>query len=1132
MRTLAVVVISLTTATSAAAQEGWVVDEISDEVLVLRDEVGSWSDNYKLRIAHINTTQYWVRKTLDLAALPEGALDRADHARLRMYIGLQDWSWHEPDIEDNGLNAQFEIAVNDTALQFDTSDPRFPGRAKQDEPLKWEWVDVDLPLDCLQPGENTVVIRKLPGNTDDYIYPAIDNTVDYDHSATSYDGGETWEQGLNANDAQGEFMIRFVLIAGEMQRAATWTPADSDDPGGFIAWAGEVDGALIIEPDQDAYDAGSSVTATVRYDGDVPEVTWLDMHDRPLGAEMTRQDDALVTEFPASAVVPGSLRVTPADAVREVHVAHTRSVQPPRPTIDMAPEIAEPTGQRHEVGAPCTVEDGRATIETPGLRVVFSTEPTLALQSLHVAEIDRNVLARPEATHLFRIKVGDEVYGCRDCEVREVEEALNGVRVELDVAETGLAAQLLAWAQDDELKLGLTVENRGHEPIDFYTTFPHLDGIELSEDPSGDYYLFPLWGGVIADVHAQLRDCYGNNTAWWQMIDLFSPERGGGLYVRSDDPTGLLKYFALRKGLVAGPGYTVDQTMTRMRADMTWLGSLESDPGIGVALDYVRRTRAPGESFEAPAAAVGSHAGDWRPALEHYVRWASDTWGTRPYPSELTHRWYIDPTGWSGQLVNEDGFTLDAVRENVDIAELMSWWAWGELGPWNTPLDEVKEQCGEKFHNFRKSSFLMEPVTGQLRYTKNRGDYEYFEPWGGAPALRAYTDRVREMGVMPTFYIEGILACATTDVAKQHARDQAVIAPDWANPQSQHWCPKVPDGYVGQWGSYQMCSDAEFWPEYLAKTVARVCRDTGIDGVRLDEYGHRGWVCHNDRHEHIFAEPGHNAWLQATERSCRLVHEKMDEVREGLCLMTEFPGHDHLASTLEAALSHESNPRHAPAVRPVPCDLFRCYFRHCKMFELGRPETPEQRAWNVFNAHATFGGSARHSADVFHTLVENTDAFEGKTVTPLVDTLVPLVYANRFEGDGARNAGGKTIWTFFNATGHTVEEPLLSVEPGADHHYVNLLTGEEIAPVATDDVPALSFRLRRDCAAVIARLPRELGIDGGRVTGDGEIVIVADKGARLATANSGDTLPQITEGEPHMIKLLRDGRLVDALAWP
>jgi hypothetical protein len=88
--------------------------------------------------------------------------------------------------------------------------------------------------------------------------------------------------------------------------------------------------------------------------------------------------------------------------------------------------------------------------------------------------------------------------------------------------------------------------------------------------------------------------------------------------------------------------------------------------------------------------------------------------------------------------------------------------------------------------------------------------------------------------------------------------------------------------------------------------VARVCRETGVGGVRLDEYGHRGFVCTSDKHEHIFAEPGHNAWMQAVARSCGLVREAMDEVDPKLVLMTEFPGNDFLARHLDGCIVYES----------------------------------------------------------------------------------------------------------------------------------------------------------------------------------------------------------------------------------
>ncbi len=418
----------------------------------------------------------------------------------------------------------------------------------------------------------------------------------------------------------------------------------------------------------------------------------------------------------------------------------------------------------------------------------------------------------------------------------------------------------------------------------------------------------------------------------------------------------------------------------------------------------------------------------------------------------------------------------------------MSWWDWGELGPWNVPLDQIREVCGERFYRFRKGSFVEEPVSGRLMYTKNRGDYTIGDQWGGPQKLAQYVEDVRSLGALPMFYMEGILACATTQVAKHHALDQAVMDPAWANPNYEHYCPRVPEGYVGQWASFGMCADARFWPDYLAETVARVCQQTGVDGVRLDEYGHRGWVCHSPHHEHIFAEPGHNAWMQATARTCRLVHEAMDQVRPGLVLTTEYPGTDFFAANIEGALFHEGAVTRIHAVRPVPCNLFRFYFRHCKPFDLSRKSQPHYQAVNLFNASATFAGDSRHPDRVHHTLRENTDAFEGERIEPLVSTLIPLVYANRFEG------GGKVIYTIHNAVGYTVEGPVLAVDTDEEHHWVNLIRGEELKIADTAAGPALTTQIRRNETMVAARLRHELRVEGGTVglaegSAGGEVVV-------------------------------------------
>ena len=42
--------------------------------------------------------------------------------------------------------------------------------------------------------------------------------------------------------------------------------------------------------------------------------------------------------------------------------------------------------------------------------------------------------------------------------------------------------------------------------------------------------------------------------------------------------------------------------------------------------------------------------------------------------------------------------------------------------------------------------------------------------------------------------------------------------------------------------------------------------ETGADGIRLDEYGHRGWACYDESHEHTYAEAGDHAMAEGDVR--------------------------------------------------------------------------------------------------------------------------------------------------------------------------------------------------------------------------------------------------------------------------
>jgi hypothetical protein len=1065
-------------------------------------------------------TDYRARKVLEPSALPADVRQQAISVRLRVYLGIQDYSWNQGDRVHNGLDEAFEVVVNGVATRYRTDDPRFAAKPGRDGKLRAAWTDFDLPLDSIRQDRLDVIIRKVPkeGKTalDDYVYPGIDNTVTNDHSSVSFDGGETWtSEKLNTIDAQGEYMMRLVVATRPLDGEFVWTPDGMRDPERFAAYAALEGDVLRIEPRPGAWDPARDVVVRVEHDGAPPAVSWrlLDGTEAPVtrsaGPPMTVTLGPCRSDIDALLVEPREGTV-----VRRLSAAFSLPTTPTEPVVNLRPEIAPPRGRRGNAVPSCRMTEAGATLENAALRATFAFAPRFELTSLYAAEVDRNVLESPDRTHLFRLKVGDRVFGCRDAQVVKVVPLDRGFAAELSLDEVGLTVMLRASVDDDELGLNCTVRNTGAEAARFYLSFPHLAGVQLSDAEADDHYLFPWGGGIIGRTNASLRTAYGENTAWWQMVDLFSPTRGGGLYVRADDPTGLYKVPHLRKGEVVRAEFTVEETGRGFMApEMQWQGALEPAPGLAVCFDYLRRDRAPGAEFAAPSACIGTHAGDWRAALRRYADWSKRTWPPRPFPSRLSSCWTVFPIGWGQSPLFKDGeYRDDYINDRWDVPELMSWWTWSELGPWNTPLDRIEEELGTTFYERYKAYWVKEPVTGKLMYGLNRGDYDGYMPiWGGLPALREHIQRMKDAGQVPTFYTDPILACATTKLGAEYGPKYGIMNPLWKG--GVYDTPKTPEGYVGSYGSYCMCLDTEWYSQWVADAMARVCRETGIDGIRLDEYGHRGYVCHSPHHKHIFAEPGHNAWLQALARNCRQVHAAMDEVRPGLILTTEFPGNDHMAAALDGAIVYDL--RRIRDVRPVPLNLFRFFFPECRTMEIDRPHVQQAQSWMLWNATATFGAGPAYPAPVLRVLRENGDAFNGRDIEPLVPTLVERVYANRFD------APDKQVWTVLNACGHTVDTAVLAVPAEVGTHVVDLMTGQEMN---ADRHGGIALRLRRDECRVLARLPRRI-----RLTEAGA-EIVGDAAGLTLVAVAQDGSPVTDDTDMRAYKLLRDGKLVDIAA--
>ena len=277
-------------------------------------------------------------------------------------------------------------------------------------------------------------------------------------------------------------------------------------------------------------------------------------------------------------------------------------------------------------------------------------------------------------------------------------------------------------------------------------------------------------------------------------------------------------------------------------------------------------------------------------------------------------------------------------------------------------------------------------------------------------------------------------------------------------------------------------------------------RETGADGIRLDEYGHRGWACYDESHAHTYAEPGITQWQKATSEATRMIHDAMDEVRPDLVLTTEHPGYDFMLQYLEGCITYDLTVQASP-LRPLECNAQRFYFPECKAYELDHRSADLKDRKKFWNAVESFG--RYYPVNFYTTLAENEDVYpEPRRVSTLLVTPgnAPRVYVNCFRG------AGKTMYHLYNGTGHTFEGTALAVRLTDGEHLFDMLACREIVPEMRDGLAFLSVYLDRDDVACVAKLPRRLSVsregDSLTVTVSGE----ADGGRLVLSDANGETL--------------------------
>jgi hypothetical protein len=570
-----------------------------------------------------------------------------------------------------------------------------------------------------------------------------------------------------------------------------------------------------------------------------------------------------------------------------------------------------------------------------------------------------------------------------------------------------------------------------------------------------------------------------------------------------------------------------DHPTTPTADEFKWTNSLDAVPGIGLTWEYLRRSRGPGESFAVKEVVVGAHAGDWHGPLRAYADRCHRLWKYRPYPSRLTGVVNMVGDGWGQSPLFRDGkYRDDFLQPRYDCLELMSWWDWSTVGPRGLPINRLSSVMEPARVKSWSSYIVKDPVTGALMFSNNPGDYDgYNRRFGGLPALRAAIERYQKAGHMVTLYTDPFRVDYASQCGEKWGKLWGVVQPDGT--------------YRTDYDAWRMCHDVAEYRRWVAQTMARVLRETGADGIRLDEYGHAGSACFSKLHAHTYAEWGCTEWQRGVAESTRLVRQAMDDARPGSVLTTEHPGYDFLMPNIEGCITYDLSVLASP-LRPLPCNVQRFYFPECKPFELAVRGVDQNHRLRFWNAVGSFGTVYPPAMDAI--LRENVAVLASRDCEPMVPTLVQHVYANRF-----RN-GPRTITMLYNATGRSLNAALLDVSRVAGCHYVDLLGCREFTGGIHGPYPAAAGFLARGNVACLAGLPARLKVrtsDEAFVVHveptepGGELRICDRNGRILWSGPSAKDLPRrirrkdlAAGAAPACVKLLSGGQLVDMVPTP
>ena len=652
----------------------------------------------------------------------------------------------------------------------------------------------------------------------------------------------------------------------------------------------------------------------------------------------------------------------------------------------------------------------------------------------------------------------------------------------------------------EEMRLSLSVKNTAGSARKLQPIFPLVGRVRMGTSLTDDNYFYPWRSGLSGSVDCYLKNEYGN-WAWMQVMSVFEPNSDSGLYTYPMDDNGGFKGLLFKKVYSAGAP-TVDQSERALPEEAPYIGGAPgshqkvdvlADVVEGIAFTYyypMTEIAAAGE-YNLPVTVLGIYKGGWKKALSDYSKWAH-TW----YKHVDTPLWFRDcftyVPAWPGYYYSESQrkYICSEKTLRTDILQWAHWYQYPDQP--NTP-----NRLGlEKFQP---------------------GDFYYNKDRGGLAAFKAEIEALHAKKTRMTVYVNDKMCYHETDTGQAHGKQ---------------WAQMDLPGRYATWGGaneywIECLYEPNAWPDYIAKTCARIIRDTGMDGIYLDEMPAL-WPCYNANHIHYqedgkaFSVPRMVDYIKMSRDAIR------SEYSDGI-LMTEHAGSDYFSQFIDSSWV-QTFYSHFSFAEQYYDENSLYYFRFCfpefKLAEWGPNKDAPRRCF--FNGIGLIPNDyfkdygATYLEKTSQVLRENGDAITSLRPEPLVETKVNKVLANKFP------IANKTVYMVYNKNDKPINTVIMEVDARAGYHFVETLYDNEVKsrlnPENTKEL--LETKIKSRDVICISQLPKIIQTkqQGVKVVARLEKNV---KNSRLVAYLDEDTSELLDDKNARIIEL-KDGRAVIA----